>query len=138
MKTLTFILKNHILIFCIFSITFFSCKKLKGDFQIVIQNTTPYHLKNLNVECGADPIYFDVEPYSLSQEKTLGIGGREIVAPIMLSISLKQYLNDTLIVNYNKGVEMDRTKIKSGRINYIKTYIDSTKLPEVNFEFVIE
>ncbi|MBK8051734.1 MAG: hypothetical protein IPK35_00280 [Saprospiraceae bacterium] len=117
---------------------FLSCQKLEGNFPIIIRNNTLYTLKELKVECGADPIFFDVGPNALSKEKLLEIGGREVVNEIFVSISLAHYQIDTQKVIYNKGNLEKRNKLKSNSVNYIKARIDSSALPIVNFRFSIE
>ena len=68
----------------------------------------------------------------------LGIWISFILLVIFLVLSLFKDLKTKKEELENLSLEFSILKIKSGRINYIKTYIDSTKLPEVNFEFVIE
>ncbi|MBP6456535.1 MAG: hypothetical protein KA275_07390 [Chitinophagaceae bacterium] len=57
------------------------------------------------------------------------------MAPITLSIILYQYINNTITKEYNQGVGFDREKLKSNQINFVVVKIDSTKLPEIEFDF---
>ena len=127
-------LKTIVIIICI-AFSFISCRKLKGYYQIIVKNESSFYLNQIEIKCGAEPIFFEVDSNSISNEQTLNIGGREIVAPIRLSINLYQYLNDSITKDYNKGVTIDREKLIRNQINVVVVKIDSTKLPEVKFDF---
>jgi hypothetical protein len=119
-------------------VLFSSCTKLKGTYQVAIKNATPFRLNKVTVRCGAEPITFDVNANSLSGEKTLELGGREIVGPIFLSVGVITYFNDSTVVE-NIGVsDFDRQILKSAKLNYFSVQVDSTKLPEVKFKYALE
>jgi hypothetical protein len=115
-----------------------SCSKLKGTYQVAIKNTTPFRLKNVTVSCGAEPINFDVNANSFSIEKTVEFAGREIANPIFLNVGVMEYLNDTTLVKNNTVSQYNRQELKEGKVNFILVKIDSTKLPEVKFNYAFQ
>jgi hypothetical protein len=115
-----------------------SCTKRKGTYQVAIKNTTPFRLVKLTLSCGAEPINFDISANSISIEQTLEFAGREIVNPIFLNVGVMEYLNDTTIVKNNIISQFNRQALKEGQVNFILVKVDSTKLPEVKFNYAFE
>lgn len=114
------------------------CRKLDGEFPVVIRNATGHELRGFQVVCGDEPIYFDVLPFANSNEKMLKSGGRETVAPITVTITLNQYRKDSVWMNYNLGNTANRDQLIEERTNTIEVLADTLPNAKIQFRFSIQ
>jgi hypothetical protein len=131
--------KRFIFIIAAALIYLVACGVKEESFKVAIRNTTPYEIKSIEVDAGADAILFaSVKGKSVSEEKILTTGGREVVNPIFVKIYMKEYVKDTTLVKNTIASLEDRKKLQKDKVNYIKAYIDSTQLPQIFIDFTIE
>jgi hypothetical protein len=114
-----------------------SCKKQPKSFKVAISNKTPFALNQVKVACGKEPIIYTVGANSTTPDQTLQNGGRELFSEVNIVMSIDKYTKDSLEFIYNKGGLGNRADLKEDQSNIINIVLDSTKLPEVLFLFLV-